>query len=139
MSPTEPAVHITVKFDTRIYDDPNNWYVKDFIVFGNSFFAAGGSYVYSDSNMANVVMAAYEGSGWWEPSPVSVSQDGVTWYSFSNGPYADDYAPTQALAWDWVGQRRHKTVLDDCFGRSGLLGILDAPPENRKKFGCWKI
>ena len=103
-SPTEPAGHITVKFDTRIYDDPNNWYGKDFIVFGNSFFAAGGSYVYSDSNMADVVMAAYEGSGWWEPSPVSVSQDGVTWYSFSNGPYADDYAPTQALAWDWVEQ-----------------------------------
>jgi len=101
-----PAGYITVKFNTPIYDDPNNWYGKDFIIFGNSFFAAGGSYVYSNSNMEDVTMSVYGGAGgWWEPMPVSVSQDGVTWYPYTNGPYADDYAPTHALAWDWVENR----------------------------------
>jgi hypothetical protein len=101
-----PAGHITVKFATPIYDDPENWYGKDFIIFGNSFFAVGGSYVYSDSNMEEVIISSYNGQGgFWEPMPVSVSQDGVNWYSYTNGPYADDYAPTQALAWDWVENR----------------------------------
>jgi len=101
-----PAGYITVKFNTPIYDDPDNWYGKDFIIFGNSFFAAGGSYVYSNSNMEDVTMSVYGGAGgWWEPMPVSVSQDGITWYPYTNGPYADDYAPTHALAWDWVENR----------------------------------
>lgn len=105
-SGTLPAGHITVKFATPIYDDPNNWYGKDFIIFGNGFFATGGSYVYSDSNMEDVIISAYGGSGgWWEPMLVSVSQDGVTWYPYTNGPYADDYAPAHALAWDWVENR----------------------------------
>lgn len=100
---TLPAGYVTVKYTTRIYDDPSNWYGKDFIVFGNSFFAAAGHYVYSDSNMEDVVIDSIDGGGgWWEPMPVSVSQDNITWYSYTNGPYADDYAPTQALAWDWV-------------------------------------
>jgi hypothetical protein len=102
-SSTYPAGYIVVKFDTPIYDDPGNWYGKDFIIFGNSFFVLGGSYVYSGSNMENMIFSAYGGSAMFvEPSPVEVSQDGVTWYTFSNGPYADDYAPTHAFAWDWV-------------------------------------
>ena len=103
---TLPAGQITVKFTSPIYDDPTNWYGKDFIVFGNGFFTAGGSYVYSGSNMESILVSVYgDQSGWWEPMPVSVSQDGVTWYSFADGPYADDYAPTQAFAWDWVENR----------------------------------
>jgi hypothetical protein len=98
-----PAGHITVKFATPVYDDPDNWYGKDFIVYGNSFFVLGGSYVYSASNMENMIFSAYGGDAMFiEPMPVSVSQDGVTWYTFTNGPYADDYAPTHAFAWDWV-------------------------------------
>ncbi|MCE5322243.1 hypothetical protein LLG46_02885 [bacterium] len=97
------AGYIIVKFDTPVYDDPDNWYGKDFIVFGNPFFVLGGSYVYSGSNMEDMMLSAYGGSAMWvEPSPVEVSQDGITWYTFSNGPYADDYAPTHAFAWDWV-------------------------------------
>ncbi|MEN6519685.1 MAG: hypothetical protein ABFD46_00830 [Armatimonadota bacterium] len=105
-SSTLPAGQITVKFAAPIYDDPQNWYGKDFIAFGNGFFNFGGSYVYSSTDMDSLPIYAYsEQSGFWEPMPVSVSQDGVTWYSFANGPYADDYAPTQAFAWDWVENR----------------------------------
>ena len=102
-SSTLPAGYIIVKFATPIYDDPDNWYGKDFIIFGNSFFVLNGSYVYAASNMEDMVLSAYGGSSMYiEPSPVEVSQDGITWYAYSNGPYADDYAPTQAFAWDWV-------------------------------------
>ncbi|MEN6355547.1 MAG: hypothetical protein ABFD83_00525 [Armatimonadota bacterium] len=98
-----PAGYITVKFATPIYDDPDNWYGKDFEVYGNAFFVLGGSYVYAASNMEQMIFSAYGGDAIFiEPSPVSVSQDGVTWYTYSNGPYDDDYAPTQAFAWDWV-------------------------------------
>lgn len=96
---TLPAGYLTVKFATPIYDDPDNWYGKDFIVFGNGFFAASGSDIYSDSSMEDIIISA---SGYWEPMPVSVSQDGITWYSYTNGPYADDYAPPHAFAWDWI-------------------------------------
>ena len=101
-----PAGQITVEFATPVYDDPDNWHGKDFIIFGNGFFTAGGSYVYSGSNMENIPISAYsDESGWWEPSPVSVSQDGVTWYAFTNGPYADDNETNQELAREWVENR----------------------------------
>lgn len=107
-----PAGNIVVKFAVPIVDDPQNWYGKDFIIFGNGFFTTGGSYVYSGSNMESILISVYSSqSGWWEPSPVSVSQDGSTWYSFADGPYADDYAPTQAFAWDWVENRWLKDSL----------------------------
>ncbi len=100
---SNPPGQITVKFATPVYDDPSNWYGKDFIVYGNSMFSLSGGYVYSQSNMEDMILSAAGAAGMWvEPAPVSVSQDGVTWYEFTNGPYADDYAPTHALAWDWV-------------------------------------
>lgn len=109
---TLPAGHITVRFATPIFDDPFNWYGKDFLIFGNGAFATSGSYVYSDSNMEETTISQASGDDEWsEPSPVSVSQDGVTWYSYTNGPYADDYAPTHALAWDWVENRWLKSSL----------------------------
>lgn len=90
--------YITVAFDTPIEDDPGNWFGKDFIVFGNSFFSSIG-FVTPTTNMEtqklnNGIV------GTWEPSVVSVSQDGVTWYDYTNGPYGDDFAPTQAYTWD---------------------------------------
>ncbi|MFQ3548637.1 MAG: hypothetical protein SNJ70_02655 [Armatimonadota bacterium] len=94
--------HITVKFNEPIYNHPDNWYGKDFIVFGNSFFTANG-YVYPNSNME--VLEINNGiDGYWEEMTVSVSQDGVTWYDFTNGPYADDYCPTNPHSWDWINR-----------------------------------
>ena len=92
--------YIIAQFDPPIYDDPQNWYGKDFIVFGNSMFAANGT-VTANTNMGTLTLMN-GANGSWEPMTVSVSQDGSTWYTYASGPYADDYAPTQSFAWDWV-------------------------------------
>jgi hypothetical protein len=93
--------YVAVKFNNPIYHDPLNWYGKDFIVFGNGVFISG-SGVYSNSDMVQMTLSNPGSSGTFKPSTVSVSQDGSTWYTFTSGPYADDYAPTQAFAWDWI-------------------------------------
>ena len=91
---------LTVAFAQPIVDDPDNWYGMDFIVFGNSLFTAD-RLVSGDMDMTQVrIKNGIEGT--WEPLGVSVSQDGIQWYRFSSGPFADDYAPTQGFAWDWV-------------------------------------
>ncbi|MCE5314529.1 MAG: hypothetical protein ABFD49_08560 [Armatimonadota bacterium] len=102
---TLAAGYITVKFDTPIYDDPNNWHGKDFIVFGNAFFAASISDPNAADTAENMILTAYDGTSISiEPSLVSVSPDGKdgNWYTYENGPYADDYAPTHVFAWDWI-------------------------------------
>lgn len=91
--------HITVQFDPPLQDDPLNWYGRDFIVFGNSMFSSIG-YVGDDSSMESVrLKSGYEGN--WDPMEVSVSQNGLTWHTFES-LRADDFAPTQAFAWDWT-------------------------------------
>lgn len=90
-------------FAGPIEDDPNNWYGKDFIIFGNSRFnGASSQYLTPTTDMASYKLS-YSGSVYGEKSTVSVSQypDGP-WYTYTNGPFADDYAPTQAYAWDYV-------------------------------------
>jgi len=88
--------HITVRFDTPIFDDPGHWYGLDFTVFGNAFFTAS-DWVYGDSNMEDLTIA---GGGFLEPLLVSVSPDGLDWYTYESGPFADDYFPTNPFAWD---------------------------------------
>lgn len=93
-----PGGYIVVQFDPPIEHDPGNWFDKDFIVFGNSVFAAQGS-VAPNSDME--VLKTNNGLiGTWEPSVVGVSQDGTNFYDYTGGPYADDFAPTQAFSWD---------------------------------------
>ena len=89
---------ITVKFDHKVMDDPLNPYGIDFIVFGNSFFTAASNGWISDGTNMNEVLLA--GGGWFEKVKVSVSQDGVNWYRYDNGPYGDGMFPTQAYQWD---------------------------------------
>lgn len=102
--------HITVQFDPPIQDDPENWYGRDFIVFGNSRFTGLG-YVQKDTNMESYTIKNGIERG-EEPMTVSVSQDGVTWFDYIAGPYADDYAPTQSWAWDWVNHDWSAAELD---------------------------
>ncbi|MCE5198492.1 MAG: hypothetical protein ABFD54_05170 [Armatimonadota bacterium] len=94
--------YITVRFDDPIYDDPDNWDQKDFIVFGNARFAGIG-YISTDTNMESYTLKS-DGEMGGEPMTVSVSQDGVNWFNYDkpDDPHADDYAPTQSFAWDWV-------------------------------------
>lgn len=90
-----PNAFIVVKFDHKVVDYPGNLYGIDLIVFGNSYFYAGNI---SDSTNMNTYTLTND--GWFEQIEVSVSQDGLTWYGFDNGPYADDLFPTQAYKWD---------------------------------------
>ncbi len=88
--------YITVGFDHRIEDDPNNPYGLDFLVFGNAFYTGSGT-VNDETDMRTYML---QGGGWFESALVSVSQDGENWYTYENGPYGDNAFPTQAYQWD---------------------------------------
>ena len=91
-----PDAFIVVKFDHKVVDYPGNLYGIDLIVFGNSAFIGAG-YISDSTNMNTYALT---NNGQFEQIEVSVSQDGVTWYSFNSGPYADDLFPMQAYKWD---------------------------------------
>jgi hypothetical protein len=91
-----PGEYITVKFDHKVADYPGDLYGRDFIVFGNPYFFGSG-FVSDGTNMNAYQLTV---GGQFEEIEVSVSQDGLTWYSFNGGPYADDLFPTQAYKWD---------------------------------------
>jgi len=82
---------LTVKFDHAVENDPANPYGVDLVVFGNASQTIGGGQPWLNGNPGGTTA----GPGILrEPGIVSVSQDGQTWYTFSDGPYADDFAPT---------------------------------------------
>ncbi|MGA2093420.1 MAG: dockerin type I domain-containing protein [Sedimentisphaerales bacterium] len=93
-----PGDTITVKFDHKVVDYPGNLYGIDLIVFGNSWFGGAGN-INDNTNMNTYFLTSIDQND-FEKVEVSVSQDGSTWYSFSNGPWADDLYPTQAYKWD---------------------------------------
>lgn len=109
--------HIELKFDHPVRDDIHNPFGIDLLVFGNASLVIGGGVLWNNGDPADMTVG---GAGFQEPGIVSVSQDGVTWYSFSNdvnwpyeanrqiadpqnfiidpagpdGPFADTFAPT---------------------------------------------
>jgi len=88
---------LTVKFNHRVVDDKNNLYGIDFIVFGNSWKTIGFEEGWINNDPATLIVGS---GGSYEPGTVSVSQDGQVWYSFTNGPFADDFAPTLGRIYD---------------------------------------
>lgn len=90
---------LVLKFNHRVGDDENNLYGIDFIVFGNSWWqkSSAGCW-WADSNPETFIIGTFNE----ERGIVSVSQDGVSWYKFTTGPYADDFAPTASYRWDDV-------------------------------------
>lgn len=87
---------IVVEFEPPITADTNHWYGKDFLVFGNAFFSAD-AVITAASNLNNVrVVSPVVFS---EPVTISVSPDGVQWYTYSS-PAADGYFPTQSYHWN---------------------------------------
>ena len=88
--------YLTLKFSHPVADDENNPYGVDFLIFGNSMQSG---VAWRNGNPEDTVVG---GGAHSEPGIVSVSQDGVTWYSFSDGPYADGFAPTASYRWDSV-------------------------------------
>jgi hypothetical protein len=95
----------------KIYDDPNNPYGIDLIIYGNSFYSAfgyGGSEVndFSDLGVATLSTGFYGHS-----TIVSVSQDGINWYTY---PYVAGLSPDNAYRWDdanhsWTDEQMNQT------------------------------
>lgn len=91
--------HITVEFTPPIRDDARNWYGLDFIVFGNAFMAVNQPITWQ----ANLdLVSVLSGPDWVEPMAVSVSPDGLQWYTYAVTPRsgADGYWPTAAFQWN---------------------------------------
>jgi len=121
--------YLTVKFDNPITNDASHRYGMDFIVFGNSFFSGSVSATAS-TNMENVTIASSGVAA--EPTTVSVSPDGVNWYTFST-PTADNLWPTQAFTWDstthsWGAESDWTKPVDPTLKASDVTGksVADA-------------
>lgn len=87
---------LILKFDHQVANDPNNPFGLDLIIFGNSFkkLQANSNWTYGDP--AGTTAGT---GGTPEPGIVSVSQDGVTWHTFTNR-FADTFAPTLGRMYD---------------------------------------
>ncbi len=94
-----PGGWLTVEFDPPLRRDPENWHGQDFIVFGNPLVATDTTFRWDTNPSLARVLATGD---FLEPSAVSVSPDGLRWYTYPVGPYsaADGYWPTQAFRWD---------------------------------------
>jgi hypothetical protein len=115
--------YLTVRFDSPITNDASHWYGMDFIVFGNSFFSGSTSAKW-DSNMDSITIASSGVAA--EPTTVSVSPDGVSWYTYS-APTADTLWPTQAFNWDstahaWGTESDWTKPVDPSLNASSLTG-----------------
>ncbi len=100
---------ITVKLGRKVYDDPNNPYGVDFIIYGNSFFSASGGGAIKDSTDLDIATLS---SGFYgHPTLVSVSQDGTNWFTFTNN---GALYPDNAYRWDatnhaWTDEQLNPT------------------------------
>jgi len=90
---------LTLKFSHPVANDRNNPYGIDFIVFGNAMQAIRSGPAWRNGNPEDTVIAQ---ATYGDPGIVSVSQDGVVWHTFSDGPWADSFAPTSGYRWDSV-------------------------------------
>jgi|GEM_PF-812572 len=86
--------YVTLKLGRDVEDNPNHPFGIDFIVFGNVLMWNSGN---PPQLWKNGDPASYTVSGTLndEPGIVSVAFDPQgPWYTYSNGPYADSFAPT---------------------------------------------
>ncbi len=89
---------LIVKFSHPVDDDRNNPFGIDLIVFGNAQLNMGEYWTNDDPADFSIA-----GNGLIEePGVVSVSQDGVNWYTFdpNSGPLVDTFAPTLGRVYD---------------------------------------
>lgn len=107
---------ITVNMGRKIYDDPDHPYGVDFIVYGNSFFSASGlsGFVGDNTDLNQVKLGSSPGG---HPVTVSVSQDGVNWFTYSN---TSALFPDNAYRWDdtndsWTDEEMNPTKPLDPF------------------------
>jgi len=91
---------LTLKFDHPVSNDTKNPYGADFIIFGNARIHTLDGTSWSSTSNPEVVQG--RGTIFAEPGIVSVSADGVTWYTYdqTSDPRADAFAPTVGYEWD---------------------------------------
>lgn len=89
--------HLTLMFDGPVENDQCNPYGVDFIVFGNSFQVSSGGQGWLNGDPNDTILG---GALFSEPALVSVSEDGKNWFTFVDGPFADDFAPTLGRIYD---------------------------------------
>lgn len=87
---------LVLKFNHPVKDDDNNPYGIDFIVFGNAFQESSTFWINGDPNLFIITTSVV----CQELATVSVSQDGINWYTYNNGPYADTFPPTFGRVYD---------------------------------------
>jgi hypothetical protein len=98
---------ITVKLGRKVYDDPNNPYGVDLIVFGNSYFMGTG-YVNDQTDLDSYDLSTgIDGHS----TTVSVSQDGTNWYAYDT---VTTLFPQNAYLWDetnhsWTDEEMYPT------------------------------
>jgi hypothetical protein len=125
---------VTVDMGRRIYATTNTPYGSSFIIYGYSFFdnLSGVSGFISDGtdlSTATLNTSAYGG----HPMIVSVSQDGVNWFTYSNVPVL---FPAEAYRWDetnssWTTEEMNPTkplnpyLYTNNFGSQTVAGVLD--------------
>jgi hypothetical protein len=113
--------YLVLKFSHEVADDLNNPYGVDFIVFGNSFQKINGSDNWLNGDPAQIMTLNRDCTR--EPAIVSVSQDGLKWFTYTPDPnlvedtdftdpnfpgtidfaenfYADDFTPTLGRIYD---------------------------------------
>lgn len=90
--------YVTIKFDHDVMDDANNPWGIDLIVYGNAFGVGTSTEYYTQTTDPSTV--SFTGGGAPEPAKVEVSQDGETWFSYTEERPADDFAPTLGLVYD---------------------------------------
>jgi len=88
---------LTLKFARPVANNPHNPYGVDFIVFGNSMQAIRSGPPWRNGNPEDTIVSQLTHS---EHGIVSVSQDGIAWHTFTDGPFADGFAPTASYRWD---------------------------------------
>ena len=122
---------ITVRMGRLVENDPQNPFGVDFVVFGNSFYTGSGGgdgFVGDDTNLNNFTL---DGNLFDEPTGVSVSPDGVNWYRYENGPFADSAFATNSYRWDsaaaaWTDQESDPTLPVDPALAAQLAGRTGA-------------
>ncbi len=92
--------YVVIAFDHPVMDDPQNPFGSDFIVFGNAFQTLGGGPYFVETTDPSGYVFTAASTVMVEPALVEVSQDGVNWFSYSDGSYADTFAPTMSHLYD---------------------------------------
>jgi hypothetical protein len=119
---------LTVNMGRRIYDDPNNPYGMDFIVYGYAFYTASGA-INDNTDLGALTIPGGSAGIFGHPTVLSVSQDGTNWFTY---PYVAALVPANAYRWDdsnhaWTGEQMNENKpLNPSLTLPGGLVVADA-------------